>query len=135
MLKPLRTNYTKFLLSCTVTALLSACGGGSGGGPAPTAISNNTNTPTKPVASSVYQVKVDSPASALATNQTTSSEKLLAALIPPAHAIDQTGLSENNFKVAIVDATGIVLEILEAISITRDPSGTYSLVLPGGGAC
>jgi hypothetical protein len=100
--------------------LLNACGGSSDSetpDPAPT-----------PTVTTAFSVSVDAPPS-LITARTGGF-----SLFSKAYADSVDNLEKDNFAVAIIDADGNVIEIVELADDqwSREPDGTYVITLPGG---
>ncbi|HBC57131.1 MAG TPA: hypothetical protein DCZ03_08210, partial [Gammaproteobacteria bacterium] len=81
-----------------------------------------------------FSVSVTSPDGlATAALGNSSPQQLLAQfLLSKAHAAEETSLTEDAFQVALVNAAGIVTEIVTPLSWSQEADGTYVLELPGG---
>lgn len=107
---------------------LSGCFGGGGDGG-----STNEIIPPPP-ASTAFTVNVQVPDGLSTTQVATASPSFFGDFFisEAAAATVSNQLGAGNFKVAIVDAAGVVTQIVTPESITQEPDGSWIVTLAGG---
>ncbi len=102
---------------------LSGCGGGG----------SSTVTPTNPI-TTAYKVNVQVPDGLSATKVASISPSIFGDffIATAAAATVSDSLGAGNFSVAIVDAAGVVTDIVTPESISQEADGSWIITLPGG---